>query len=200
MEPQRLFASSALLPGGWADDVSIEISAGRVTSVTRGAAGEGEPVGVLLPGMPNLHSHAFQRGMAGLTEYRGPAADNFWSWRSLMYRFVGRMTPDDFEAVTTWAFVEMLEAGFTRVGEFHYVHHDVDGRPYADVAELTSRVAAAADRTGIMADSAAHPLTKGSAGSCTTCRASRGFSTRASASSSGCRMQSSASRRIRCAR
>ncbi len=66
--------------------------------------------------MPNLHSHAFQRGMAGLTEYRGPAADNFWSWRSLMYRFVGRMTPEDLEAVTTLAFIEMLEAGFTRVG------------------------------------------------------------------------------------
>src|SRR5690349_9160831 len=87
--------------------------------------------------------------MSGLTEFRGPAADNFWSWRSLMYRFVGRMTPDDLEAVTTWAFIEMLEAGFTRVGEFHYVHHDVDGRPYADPAELTARVAAAAERAGI---------------------------------------------------
>jgi formiminoglutamate deiminase len=99
--------------------------------------------------MPNLHSHAFQRGMAGLTEYRGPSADNFWSWRSLMYRFVGRMTPDDLEAVTTWAFVEMLEAGFTRVGEFHYVHHDTRGKPYADPAELTTRVIAAAENTGI---------------------------------------------------
>ena len=86
--------------------------------------------------MCNVHSHGFQRGMAGLTEYRGPEADNFWSWRTLMYRFVARMTPDDLEAVTAQAYVEMLESGFTRVGEFHYVHHDPDGMPYADPAEM----------------------------------------------------------------
>ncbi|MDF3022307.1 MAG: N-formimino-L-glutamate deiminase [Steroidobacteraceae bacterium] len=156
MEPQAtssgfLWAAAALLPGGWASDVRIEWRDGRIARVEADAQARGgeERVGVLLPGMPNLHSHAFQRGMAGLTEYRGPAADNFWSWRSLMYRFVGRMTPEDLEAVTTWAFVEMLEAGFTRVGEFHYVHHDPTGRPYADPAELTARVIAAAERTGI---------------------------------------------------
>ena len=156
MEPQAnssgfLCAGAALLPGGWASDVRIEWRDGRIARIEAGALARGgeERVGVLLPGMPDLHSHAFQRGMAGLTEYRGPAADNFWSWRSLMYRFVGRMTPEDLEAVTTWAFVEMLEAGFTRVGEFHYVHHDSTGRPYADPAELTARVIAAAERTGI---------------------------------------------------
>ena len=87
------------------------------------------------PGCRNVHSHGFQRGMAGLTEYRGPEADNFWSWRELMYRFVARMTPDDLEAVTAQAYVEMLEGGFTRVGEFHYVHHDPTGMPYANPAE-----------------------------------------------------------------
>ncbi|HEX6636650.1 MAG TPA: formimidoylglutamate deiminase [Steroidobacteraceae bacterium] len=152
MEPRSvLFAASALLPEGWASNVRIESRAGRVDTIERGAsprAGD-ERVGALLPGMPNVHSHAFQRGMAGLTEFRGPAADNFWSWRSLMYRFVARMTPEDLEAVTTWAFIEMLEGGFTRVGEFHYVHHDPVGLPYADPAELTSRVIAAAERTGI---------------------------------------------------
>ena len=151
MEPRTLFATSALLPDGWAENLRIELRDGRVARIERGAtshAGD-ERVGVLLPGMPNLHSHAFQRGMAGLTEYRGPAADNFWSWRSLMYRFVARMTPEDLEAVTTWAFIEMLEAGFTRVGEFHYVHHDPSGRPYADPAELTARVVASAERAGI---------------------------------------------------
>jgi formimidoylglutamate deiminase len=151
MEPQSILAAAALLPDGWAENLRIEWRDGRIARLERDASARGgeERVAVLLPGMPNLHSHAFQRGMAGLTEYRGPAADNFWSWRSLMYRFVGRMTPDDLEAVTTWAFVEMLEGGFTRVGEFHYVHHDPAGRPYADRAEMTARVAAAADRTGI---------------------------------------------------
>ena len=104
---------------------------------------------MLLPGIANVHSHGFQRGMAGLTEYRGPEADNFWSWRELMYRFVGRMTPEDLEAITAQAYVEMLESGFTRVGEFHYVHHDVSGKPYANPAEMAARVAAAAATTGI---------------------------------------------------
>ena len=94
MEPQSILAAEALLPEGWVQDLRIEVRAGRIAGLQRGSsprAGD-ERVGVLLPGMPNLHSHAFQRGMAGLTEYRGPAADNFWSWRSLMYRFVARMT------------------------------------------------------------------------------------------------------------
>ena len=151
MEPQSLWAASALTLRGWARDVRIEWRDGRIASLQTGMAARAadERVGTLLPGMPNLHSHAFQRGMAGLTEYRGPAADNFWSWRSLMYQFVARMTPEDLEAVTTYAFVEMLEAGFTRVGEFHYVHHDPAGQPYADPAELTARVVAAAERSGI---------------------------------------------------
>src|SRR5688572_3579181 len=156
MEPradslESLWARSALLPEGWVENLRIEMRTGRITALERNVSarpGE-ESVAVLLPGMPNLHSHAFQRGMAGLTEYRGPAADNFWSWRTLMYRFVARMTPEDLEAVTTWAFIEMLEAGFTRVGEFHYVHHDPAGKPYADPAELTSRVMASAERSGI---------------------------------------------------
>lgn len=148
---ESLWAGAALLPEGWAASLRIEMQGGRISALTRGVPPQpDEPrVEILLPGMPNVHSHAFQRGMAGLTEYRGPSADNFWSWRSLMYRFVGRMTPEDLQAVTRWAYVEMLEAGFTRVGEFHYVHHDVDGARYANPAELTSRVVAAAEESGI---------------------------------------------------
>ena len=148
---QSLFCLDVLLPGGWEQNVRLEIDAGKFSKVERGAtkrAGE-EVVIAAVPGIGNVHSHGFQRGMAGLTEYRGPEADNFWSWRELMYRFVGRMTPDDLEAVTAQAYVEMLEGGFTRVGEFHYVHHDVAGKPYADRAEMASRVAAAAATTGI---------------------------------------------------
>jgi formiminoglutamate deiminase len=99
--------------------------------------------------MPNLHSHAFQRGMAGLAEIRGSAADSFWTWREVMYRFVGRMTADDIQAVAAQAYVEMLEAGFTRVGEFHYIHHDVSGAHYSNIGELAERIVSAAQATGI---------------------------------------------------
>jgi len=146
-----LFADTALLPAGWASGVRIETAAGRIARIEAGAkakAGD-ERAAILLPGMPNLHSHAFQRGMAGLAELRGPGADSFWSWREVMYRFALSMTPDHVEAVAAQLYAEMLEAGFTRVGEFHYLHHDIDGRPYADIAEMAARIAAAATETGI---------------------------------------------------
>ena len=148
---RAIHCTRALLPDGWSSDVRLSIAGGKFAAVDRHAQAQAgdERVAVLLPGISNVHSHGFQRGMAGLTEYRGPEADNFWSWRELMYRFVGRMTPDDLEAVTAQAYVETLEGGFTRVGEFHYVHHGVDGKPFANLAEMAARVAAAADATGI---------------------------------------------------
>jgi hypothetical protein len=106
-------------------------------------------VGILVPGLPNLHSHAFQRGMAGLTEIGGGDGDSFWSWRELMYRFLAHLRPDAVQAIAAQAYMEMLESGFTRVGEFHYLHHDADGRAYANRAEMSARIAAAADQTGI---------------------------------------------------
>jgi formimidoylglutamate deiminase len=105
--------------------------------------------GVTLPGLPNLHSHTFQRGMAGLAETRGPEGDSFWTWRQVMYRFLGSLTPEDVEAIAAFAMMEMLEGGFTALAEFHYLHHDADGRPYADIAELSGRIAAAAQETGM---------------------------------------------------
>jgi formimidoylglutamate deiminase len=142
---------TALLPDGWARGVRLGVEGGRIASVATGAAPEGSDArtAIALPGLPNLHSHAFQRAMAGLTEVRGPEGDSFWTWRELMYRFVGRLTPDDVEAIAALAFAEMLEAGFTRVGEFHYLHHDGDGSPYDDVAEMAGRIAAAAEAAGI---------------------------------------------------
>ena len=147
-----LHFASALLPDGWAQNVRVEIAGGRFANAgTRCAAAQtgDERVAVALPGMCNVHSHGFQRGMAGLTEFRGPEADNFWSWRTLMYRFVARMTPEDIGAITAQAYVEMLEGGFTRVGEFHYVHHDPAGKPYVNPAETAIHVASAVARTGI---------------------------------------------------
>jgi formiminoglutamate deiminase len=148
-----LWFRTALLPGGWAEGVRVQTSGGRISLVESGTvplSGD-ERAAVGLPGLPNAHSHAFQRGMAGLTERRGAAgeADTFWSWRQLMYQFVGRLAPEDLEALAAQAFLEMLEAGFTRVCEFHYVHHDVNGSPYANVAEMGERIASAADTTGI---------------------------------------------------
>ena len=146
-----IFARQVLLPEGWANDVRLVMSGGRMVSVTTGTAPKAgdERHAILLPGMPNLHSHAFQRGMAGLAETRGPGADSFWSWREVMYRFALTMNPEQVEAVAAQLYVEMLEAGFSRVGEFHYLHHDPEGRPYADIGEMAARIAAAADTTGI---------------------------------------------------
>jgi formimidoylglutamate deiminase len=146
-----VFATQALLPTGWATDVRITVTGGAIGSVEASAtpqAGD-QRVAILVPAMPNLHSHAFQRGMAGLAETRGPGDDSFWSWREVMYRFALTMTPDQVEAVAAQLYVEMLEAGFGRVGEFHYLHHDKDGRPYANIAEMAERIAAAASETGI---------------------------------------------------
>jgi len=141
-----LFFDRALLPSGWAEKVRIIVGDGLITAVNIGvepAAGD-ERCAMGLPGMANVHSHAFQRAMAGLAETRGPTNDTFWTWREAMYRFAGLMTPDDAEAVAAQLYVEMLEAGFTRVGEFHYLHHDRDGCPYANCAEMGERIAAAA--------------------------------------------------------
>ncbi|WP_369722286.1 formimidoylglutamate deiminase [Bradyrhizobium sp. LLZ17] len=147
----RLHFASALLPSGWATDVQVVVTAGAIAAVTPNvapAAGD-ERHSIALPGLASLHSHAFQRGMAGLAELRGDSTDTFWTWRETMYRFALAMTPDDVAAVATLLYVEMLEQGFTHVGEFHYLHHDRDGSPYADLAEMAARIAQAAQDSGI---------------------------------------------------
>ena len=146
-----IFAETALLPEGLRSDVRIAFSGGVVERVETGAKpqADDERHRFVLPAMPNLHSHAFQRGMAGLAETRGPAQDSFWSWRAAMYRFGLSMSPDHVEAAAAQLYMEMLEAGFGRVGEFHYLHHDTDGAPYADPAEMAERIAAASAETGI---------------------------------------------------
>ncbi|WP_269791804.1 formimidoylglutamate deiminase [Stenotrophomonas sp. Iso1] len=147
----RFHAAQALLPEGWAQDVRIESVDGRITAVTTGTAREtgDQALGTVVAGLGNLHSHAFQRAMAGLTEVGGRSGDSFWSWRELMYRFLDRISPDDFQAIAAQAYMEMLESGFTRVGEFHYLHHAADGSRYDDHAEMAGRVAAAANESGL---------------------------------------------------
>lgn len=146
-----LFFTRALLPGGWAGDVRVTVEGGRFAAVQPCAAPQpaDERHAIAFPGLANLHSHAFQRGMAALAETAGPNDDDFWSWRETMYRFVLTLDPDQIEAIAAFAFAEMLEGGFTTVGEFHYLHHQPDGAPYADRAELAARIAAAAGAAGI---------------------------------------------------
>jgi formiminoglutamate deiminase len=146
----KLFFESLLLSHGWEPDVLVEVTGGRVARLAVGAAPEAaERHKIGLPGLNNLHSHTFQRAMAGLAEYKGTGEDNFWSWREQMYRFALEMTPEDVQAAAAQAFVDMLESGFTGVAEFHYLHHDRDGTRYANIAEMAERVAAAADEVGI---------------------------------------------------
>lgn len=155
LQPQpvdrTLWFEATLLPDGWGRDVRIGIAGGRIvsleTDVARSPADEGG--GVALPGVANVHSHAFQRAMAGLTEARGPSDDDFWTWRELMYRFLDRGGPEEIEAITALAFMEMLEGGFTRVAEFHYLHNDPSGAAYSDRAEIAARIVTAAQATGI---------------------------------------------------
>ncbi|WP_089952475.1 formimidoylglutamate deiminase [Limnohabitans sp. 2KL-3] len=149
----QLFAEHALLPGGWARDVLLQWNAqGQWQAMEAGQATPPQvprAAGPVLPGMPNLHSHAFQRALAGLTEYRSHAQDSFWSWRQLMYRFAAQLGPAQLEAIATGLYVEMLEAGFTSVCEFQYLHHDAHGQAYADPAEMSLSLLRAAQRTGI---------------------------------------------------
>ncbi len=146
-----LYAEQLLTADGWLNSARVHVAGGRIVEIQHGveAASGDERHAVIVPAIANLHSHAFQRGIAGLTEMRGPGGDDFWSWRETMYRFAARMSPDQLEAIAAQAYVEMLEAGFCRVGEFHYLHHDLEGRPYADVGEMSGRIAAAAAATGI---------------------------------------------------
>lgn len=147
-----LWFAWAWVDGGWRESVAVGIDdSGRIARVDIGAtpAGRETVPGIALPGLPDLHSHGFQRAMAGLAEQGRKRGEDFWSWRHVMYRTANELDADEIEAVTAMAYTEMLEAGFTSVAEFHYVHHDKDGSPYADRTELSGRIVAAARTSGI---------------------------------------------------
>ena len=146
-------ADTALLPDGWQNNVYAHInSLGKIDGVTT-SLDSGKPdmhVSHLLPAPVNVHSHAFQRAMAGLTEHRGSnRGDSFWTWRELMFRFLDQLTPDDIEAIAAFVQMEMLEAGYATNVEFHYLHHGPDGTPYDNRGEMANRIMAAAECTGI---------------------------------------------------
>lgn len=149
---QQCFAAHALLPQGWQRHVLLRWNAqGQLTQVL---ADQTPPQGVaqadyVIPGLPNLHSHAFQRAFSGLTEYRGQAQDSFWSWRQLMYGFAQRISPEMLRQIATWLYAEMLEAGYTSVCEFHYVHHQPGGQPYASPTAMCEALLDAAQTVGM---------------------------------------------------
>ncbi|WP_075998166.1 formimidoylglutamate deiminase [Salaquimonas pukyongi] len=149
----RIWAEQALLQDGWRKGVLVEIGAGgtiKSLATDRPKPDDAYSTGILLPAPANAHSHAFQRAMAGLTEMRGPdARDSFWTWRQLMYRFLERLTPDHVETIAALVQMEMLEAGYATNVEFHYLHHQPDGMPYDNLAEMAERIGAAAEQTGI---------------------------------------------------
>jgi formimidoylglutamate deiminase len=146
-----LWFEKALTAEGWLDRVSLTIANGRIAKLQydQPPSPTDECHAIALPGLSNLHSHAFQRGMAGLAECAGQGDDSFWTWREIMYRFVDRLDPEGVQAIAALAYIEMLESGFTRVGEFHYLHHDRDGTPYANRATMAEAIAAAAGEAGI---------------------------------------------------
>lgn len=149
---KRYFAKTALLPTGWAENVLIAVdAAGYITkiSLNEDCSEATDLKGPVLPGMLNLHSHAFQRAMAGLTERATANKDSFWTWRELMYQFLEQLTPDDLQIIAAQVYAEMLKAGFTTVGEFHYVHHQPDGKPYQERALTSHHIIRAAKETGI---------------------------------------------------
>lgn len=146
-----LYVEQLLTTDGWQQSARVHLQGEHIAKIEVDVMMQpgDERHAVVVPAMSNLHSHAFQRGMAGLAETRGSSTDDFWSWRDTMYRFASRMNPEQLQAVAAQAYVEMLEAGYCRVGEFHYLHHDADAQPFADPAEMAGRIAAAASETGI---------------------------------------------------
>ena len=147
----RIFSAQAWLEDGWKNNVTISIENGEITAVeTQVVKKPGDiTVDTLMPALANLHSHSFQRAMAGMTEYRTAGQDSFWTWRTLMYQFLEHLTPEHIEAIAALVFMEMQEAGYASVGEFHYVHRQAGGSKYDDPAELSNRVFSAANLTGI---------------------------------------------------
>jgi formimidoylglutamate deiminase len=172
-----IFAKRAMLAAGWADNVRLSAEQGVITQIaplTKAETGDAQ-VDTLLPALGNLHSHTFQRAMAGMTEARAAGRDSFWTWRDLMYRFVDKLTPEQIEAIAALVFVEMLEAGYASVGEFHYVHHQSGGARYADIAELSNRIFAAASAAGIGLTHLPVLYTYGGAGQLALARGQRRF-------------------------
>ncbi|CAN1559557.1 SsnA Cytosine deaminase and related metal-dependent hydrolases [Caulobacteraceae bacterium] len=146
---RTLHLDLARLPDGWARDVRLTVESGVITGLTVGAGAGGERLtGAVVPAITNLHSHAFQRAMAGLAERARAGVEDFWAWREAMYRFLDRITPSQMEAIAAMLYAELAEGGYSGIVEFHYLHNDPDGAAYADPAETAYAHRRAAAKAG----------------------------------------------------
>lgn len=149
---QAYFAKRALLPNGWEHNVRFIVKSGHIHSIVTNSDKQPSDIflsGPVLPTLANLHSHAFQRVMAGAAEVSLNPNDSFWSWRDLMYKIVRRLTPYEVKVIATQLYIDMLKAGYSQVGEFHYLHHDANGNRYQHPAEMAMQLLQAADDSGI---------------------------------------------------
>jgi formimidoylglutamate deiminase len=150
MIQRKFHFTSALTSSGWQKDVGVSVDQhGLIENVEAGMKGGTLIRGIAVPAVPNVHSHAHQRLMVGLAERAGPGVDSFWTWREEMYGFALKLSPDDLEAVAAQAYMEMVKSGFSCVGEFQYLHHQPDGSPYDESAEMSLRCISAAEQAGI---------------------------------------------------
>ena len=146
----KLFANKILLADGWAAEQTLTIEQGVITDITQGyVAGAERAKGVVIPGMVNCHSHAFQRAFAGFSEQGSEGKDSFWTWRSIMYKFLEQLSSEDAEVIATQLYIEMLKMGYTRVAEFHYLHHDINGENHANLSAMAQAIFSAAKQSGI---------------------------------------------------
>ncbi|MFT5709029.1 MAG: formimidoylglutamate deiminase [Oceanospirillaceae bacterium] len=151
MTKQIYFAKQAYLTQGWSKNVRIEVDNGVITAITANAVSSPaiELSGPVVPTIANLHSHAFQRAMAGLAEVSLNPNDSFWSWRDLMYKMVQKLTPEDVCIIAKQLYIDMLKVGYTQVAEFHYLHHQADGSQYSQLNEMAMQITQAANAAGI---------------------------------------------------
>ena len=146
----KLFAERTLLSSGWANDKTLTIEKGVITNISAGKSDDAEIVqGAVIPGMVNCHSHAFQRAFAGFSEQGSEGQDSFWTWRTVMYKFLDQLTAKDAKVIATQLYIEMLQMGYTRVAEFHYLHHQIDGKNYPQLATMAQSIFLAAKNSGI---------------------------------------------------
>jgi len=146
----KMFVKKILLADGWANDKTLTIEQGIITDITSGyVAGAEHAKGVVIPGMVNCHSHAFQRAFAGFSEQGSEGNDSFWTWRNIMYKFLGQLNAKDVQVIASQLYIEMLKTGYTRVAEFHYLHHEIDGKNHENLAAMAKAIFDAAKDSGI---------------------------------------------------
>ena len=146
----KFFAKKILLADGWANEKTLTIEQGVITDIASGyVAGAERAKGVVIPGMVNCHSHAFQRAFAGFSEQGSEGNDSFWTWRNIMYKFLGQLTSKDIQVIASQLYIEMLKMGYTRVAEFHYLHHEIDGQNHENLASMSQAIFDAAKVSGI---------------------------------------------------